>query len=268
MLCVIRRLALLLLPVVFPAQAETLWEAGAGLTRLHLPLYPGTEQTRAYLIPFPFLRVQSDVYEVGDDGVKGFFLDSPSFRLNVSGDLGVPVDSSDSRLRDGMPNLDATLQLGPSLEMIFAGGRREAYEFRLELPLRAVIATDLGYARQTGWVVEPRLSYETLRPFKQGWAGSVSGGLRYASRRYHDFYYSVDPAYATATRPAYQAEAGYSGLFLDLVLNWRRGDWFFFGFLRYQNLDGTVFENSPLVETTGYVAVGVGFSYVIGGNRP
>lgn len=258
----------MLLLLATTTQAETRWEAGAGLTSFHVPLYPGTEQTHNYLIPFPFVRIQSDIYEVTDGGVKGFFLDSRHLRLNVSGDLGVPVNNRDSRLRAGMANLDATLQLGPSMEIIFAGGRRQDYEFRLELPVRGVMSTDFTHNKHQGWVLEPRLTYESLRLFKQGWAGSVSAGARFASQTYHRYYYDVSTADVTVSRPAYQADAGYSGYFMDLVLNWRSGDWVYFGFVRYQNLSGAVFEDSPLVETSDYYAAGIGFSYVIGSKQP
>ena len=43
------------------------------------------------------------------------------------------------------------------------------------------------------------------------WIGSLNLGPMWASEDYHDYYYSVAPAFATTSRPAYQARAGYSG---------------------------------------------------------
>ena len=241
---------------------DTFWELGAGATALNLPLYPGSKQDANFVIPFPFVRIQTKHFEV-DDGVRGFFYESPNLRLNVSGDLGVPVNSEDSDVRAGMPNLDTVLQFGPSLEIIFAGGRRQPSELRLELPLRTAIATDLKHAQNIGWIVEPRLTYETLRPQKTGFAYQLSTGLRYATDDYHAYYYDVPQAFATAQRPAYTAGSGYSGYFIDLVGNWRAKNTVYFAFLRYQNLSGTVYEDSPLVEDTGYYAVGVGMAWII-----
>lgn len=250
-----------LLPAPLAAQQDTFWELGAGVSGIRLPLYPGSSQDKDYLIPFPFFRIQTEYFEV-DEGVRGFFYESPNLRLNVSGDFGVPVSSADSDIRQGMPNLKTVLQLGPSLEIIFAGGRRQPSELRLELPLRLAIATDLQDTENLGWVAEPRLSFETLRQFRTGFAFEVSAGLRYASQDYHAYYYDVDPVYATSWRPAYNSDGGYSGYFADLVGNWRKRDMVLFAFLRYQNLGAAEFDDSPLVQDEGYIAFGVGAAWI------
>ena len=129
--------------------------------------------------------------------------------------------------------------------------------------MRTAIATDLKDAQNVGWIVEPRLTYETLRPLKTGFAYQVSTGLRYATEEYHAYYYDVPASFATTERPAYQSEKGYSGYFLDLVGNWRSKDMMYFAFARYQNLSGSVYEDSPLVEDTSYFSVGVGLVWII-----
>ena len=246
--------------------SENYWELGAGATAINLPLYPGSSQEKGYVIPFPYFRIQTKYFEV-DDGIKGFLFESPNVRLNVSADLGVPVNSEDSTIRNGMPDLDTVLQVGPSLEIIFAGGRRQPYEFRLELPIRTAFATDLKSYDGLGWVVEPRITYETLRPFKNGFAYQISTGLRYASQEYHAYYYDVPVAYATAQRPAYESDSGYSGYFMDLVGNWRQDDLIYFAFIRYQNLNGTAYEDSPLVQDENYFSVGIGLVWMFADSR-
>ncbi|MCW9046811.1 MAG: MipA/OmpV family protein, partial [Gammaproteobacteria bacterium] len=146
---------------------ETFWEFGAGVSAFNTALYPGSSEEETYVIPFPYFRVQSEHFEV-DEGIRGFLFESPDYRLNISGGIGVPVNSEDSNARSGMPDLNTVLQIGPSFEVIFSGGRKKPHEFRLELPLRTAIATDLSSTDNIGWIFEPRLSYETLRPFKSG----------------------------------------------------------------------------------------------------
>ncbi len=240
---------------------ETFWEIGAGAAAIDIPLYPGSKQNDQLVIPFPLLRIQSDYFEI-DEGVRGFFYESPSIRLNISGDLGIPFNSSDSDIRRGMPDIDTVLQVGPSLEVIFAGGRRQPFEFRLELPVRTAIATDLKHTENIGWIIEPRISYETLRPYKTGFSYQLSTGLRYASQDYHKYYYDVPVAFATPERPSFESESGYSGYFLDIALNWRTEDIIYFAFARYQNLSRTEYEESPLVEQTDYLAIGVGIIWI------
>jgi len=245
---------------------ETFWELGAGATAITTALYPGSNEDISFVIPFPFFRVKSDHFEV-DDGIRGFLFESPKYRLNVSAGFGVPVNSNDSVARNGMPDLNAVVQLGPSLEVIFSGGRRKPHEFRLELPLRAAIATDLSSVESVGVIFEPRLSYETLRPFKSGWAYQVRGGLRYASSNYHAYYYDVPIAFSTPQRDVFQSNSGYSGAFIDLTGNWRQDNFIYFAFLGYQNLQGTAFENSPLVENTNSFSMGIGMIWLFADSR-
>lgn len=245
---------------------ETFWEVGAGITAINTPLYPGSIEDDNYIIPFPYFRIQSDNFEV-DEGIRGFLFESPDYRLNISGGLGVPVNSEDSAARSGMPDLDAVLQLGPSFEIIFSGGRKKPHEFRLELPVRAAISTDLSSANNVGWVFEPRLSYETLRPFKSGLAYQLRGGLRYASEEYNAYYYDVPSEFSTTERSAFQSDSGYAGAFIDLIGNWRQNDLIYFGFIRYQNLSGSAFEDSPLVEDTNYLSVGIGLMWIFADSR-
>ena len=245
---------------------KTYWELGAGATAINTPLYVGSAEDDSFVIPFPYFRIQSDNFEI-DDGIRGFLFESPDYRLNVSGGFGVPVNSSNSSARQGMSDLDAVLQVGPSLEVIFSGGRKKPHEFRLELPVRAAIATDLKSASSIGWIFEPRLSYETLRPFKTGWAYQIRGGLRYAAEKYNAYYYDVPLQFATPQRSEFQADAGYAGAFIDLMGNWRQNDFIYFAFLRYQNLSGTEFEDSPLVEQSDYLVVGIGMMWIFADNR-
>ena len=257
-----KSLVTLLLLICSNAYAdETYWELGAGVTALNTSLYPGSDEEKNFIIPFPYFRVKSDNFEI-DDGVRGFLFESPDLRLNISGGLGVPVNSEDSTARSGMPDLDTVLEIGPSLELILSGGRKKPHEFRLELPVRTAFSTDLKSANHAGWLVEPRLTYETLRPFKSGWAYQVSTGLRYASDDYHAYYYDVPAAFATPDRNEYHAESGYSGAFVDLVGNWRKNNLIYFAYVSYQNLNGAAFEDSPLVDDTNYFAMGIGVMWI------
>ncbi|MCK4587802.1 MAG: MipA/OmpV family protein, partial [Gammaproteobacteria bacterium] len=74
----------------------------------------------------------------------------------------------------------------------------------------------------------------------------------------------VPAKYATATRPQYQPDGGYSGsrATLSLVMNSRH--WFVGIFARYDKLNGAVFEDSPLVEVNDYFAAGFAVSRIFG----
>jgi len=241
------------------------WELGIGLAVLDIPFYPGSSQSKTYVVPVPHVLFRSERFEV-DNGLQATFLKTPKIRIDLSADFGVPVNSEESAARQGMPNIDLVLQIGPSVEITLAGGRFKPSHTRLELPVRMAVATDFRSAQQVGWIFEPRLSYETRRPHKTGFAYLLSGGLRYATEKYHDYYYEVDPAFATPIRPAFDAKQGYGGLFIDAITNWRTDHLIYFAFVRYQNLSGATFEDSPLVEQTDYFFIGGGLTWVFARN--
>jgi len=237
------------------------WEMGAGILGLNLPLYPGSSDTTGYVIPFPYLRLESKYLDV-DRGIQGKLLKTSRLRFSVSGDLGVPVKSEDDTVRRGMPDLDLVLQLGPSLDVIFNANEKKKREFRLELPLRLALATDGYSTRNTGWLFEPRLSYEAKRRNRAGWSYEFLAGFRFATGKYHSYYYEVAPQYATAGRPQYTATGGYGGAFTELVASWRSRELIYFAWLRYQDIGGAVYADSPLVEQDDYFLIGVGLNWI------
>lgn len=243
------------------AAQEYRWEAGVGAVAANLPLYPGSSQTSNYFIPFPYLLVESEYLDI-DQGIKSKLLKSSNLRFSLSGGLGVPVNSEDSDIRKGMPDLDLVLQIGPSLDMIFDNDKSDGREWRLELPLRLAIATDIKSTQNIGWLLEPRVAYESNRLRKSGWAYEFKAGVRFATDKYHAYYYDVEPQFATAFRPAYESSGGYSGAFTSLVASWRKDSMIYFARLRYQYLGGSVYEDSPLVEENGYFFIGVGLSWI------
>ena len=244
---------------------KPLWELGIGLTAMDIPFYPGSAQSKTYVLPIPHILYRSERLEV-DNGLEATFLKTQRIRLNLSADFGVPVNSRDSKARAGMPDLDLAIQIGPSLEISVAGGRFKPSHLRLELPLRTAIATDFRSAESIGWVFEPRLTYETRRPYKTGFAYLISGGLRFSTQELHQYYYDVKPEFTTAERAEFTSAAGYSGLFIDYIANWRTDKLIYFALLRYQNLDGAAYEDSPLIEQKDYLLFGVGVAWVFARN--
>lgn len=255
----------LLISVSWPfyqvAAQEFRWEAGVGTLAANLPLYPGSSQTSSYVIPFPYLRIESEYLNI-DQGVKSKLFKSSNLRFSLSGGLGVPVSSADSNIRRGMPDLDLVLQIGPSLDIVFDNDKTDAREWRMELPLRVAIATDFSHTQNIGWLLEPRLVYDSDRLRRAGWAYEFTAGMRFATDKYHAYYYDVDPQYATPVRPAFESSGGYSGLFTDLVASWRKNSLIYFAWVRYQYLGGSIYEDSPLVEEDNYLFVGVGLNWI------
>ena len=241
------------------------WELGLGLAALDIPFYPGSSQSKTYFVPIPHILYRSEKLKI-DDGIDATLLRTERTRFNISADFAVPVNSRDSDIRAGMADLDLVVQAGPSLEVTLAGGRFKPFHVRLDLPVRAAIATDFRSADNVGWLFEPRVSYESRRPYKTGFANLVSAGLRFSTADLHEYYYDVTPAFAVPGRSQFSSAGGYSGMFVDYIANWRSQDFIFFALLRYQNLSGVAFEDSPLVEQNDYLLIGAGVTWVFATN--
>jgi outer membrane scaffolding protein for murein synthesis (MipA/OmpV family) len=248
-----------------PARAELRpeWEFGLGATAFTLPDYRGSDESRGYVFPFPYLVYRGDFLRVDRQGARGVFFESERVELDLSMSATPPVDSEDNRARQGMPRLDPTIEIGPRLNLTLARDRAKEWALNLRIPVRAVIATDLSYAQNAGYVAYPHLTLDTRPVFLGGkWNLGLQAGPMYASRKYHRYFYAVDDEFATSERPAYAASGGYSGTLALASLTRRFRSFWIGGFARYDTLKGTAFEASPLVKRDYSFMTGIAFAVV------
>lgn len=238
------------------AGEKPLWELGAGAAVGSFPAYRGAADQHTYALPIPFLIYRGERVTIDREGLRGELFESERWRLELSADAMVPVQSDDG-LRQGMDDLAPVLELGPSLEYLLQ--REGGTEWRLRLPLRSALAVDLPNISEQGWLFHPNLAFDTDNG---SWEVGASFGPLFATQRYHDYYYGVSPAEATATREAYHAEAGYSGLRLTLGASRYYGNLWVGTFLRYDDLRGAAFINSPLVEQESAWMGGVALAWI------
>ncbi len=247
------------------AGERPLWEVGAGAAALRLPDYRGSDQSRGYLYPIPYVRYRGEVLKVDDRrGVAALLLlQRGRAELDISLNASQPAPSDQNAARQGMPDLDPTLELGPVLKLTLWEDRGRSRELSLQLPVRPTVAIDFPSARYIGVVFNPVLDY-FLRDAGPGggWRLGLQAGPVFTDGRYNRYYYQVDPAFATAARPAYNADGGYGGTQFTVSLS-KRFDAIWVGaFVRAYALHGAVFEDSPLVRRRSAVLAGVGIAYV------
>ena len=246
------------------AEEKPLWELGFGFITLTSPDYRGSDEARGYLLPLPYIIYRGDILKIDRSGIYGRLFETDRVNLDLSADAGVPVDSSKNSARQGMPNLDFVFEVGPALEICLWQNCNGDRKLQFRLPVRAVFSTDFGSIESRGGSAHPNLNFDikNIGP-GGGWNFGAAAGLLYATERYHDYYYEVAPAYATSTRPAYDARGGYSGNRVTLSLSKRFQRVWIGAFARHDYLDGAKFEDSPLVRSDHAFMAGLSVVWVL-----
>lgn len=249
-----------------PVAAEELplWEVGVGVGAVSFPDYRGSDRQRTHALPVPYVIYRGEFLKADRDGIRGVFFDSERVELNMSLAASLPVDSDGNGARSGMPDLQPTIEFGPSLELNLwrSVDRRARVDFRM--PLRAAF-TVRGGMRHVGMVFTPFVNLDVKDPFGQhGWNLGMLAGPIYGDARQHRYFYDVDARYARPDRPAYRASGGYGGTQFIMALSKRYERFWVGSFVRYDTLSGAAFADSPLVRKKSAWAAGIGMAWVLG----
>lgn len=245
-------------PVV--AEEKPLWEAGIGMSSIYLPNYRGASDTGTIHLPFPFIVYRGERFRMDKKGIRSQLFNTDGITLEVSINASPPVDSSDSMLRNGMPDLDPTFELGPRLKILLIN-LPNAGELTLEFPFRGVFSTDFSRIDYEGWLFHPNLNLD-LPHIYNDWNLGLQIGPMFADTKYHNYFYGVDRVYSTPMRSQFEAEDGYSGTSFITSISKRYSNYWFGTFLRYDNLSGADFTASPLVDDNNSLMAGVAFAWI------
>jgi outer membrane scaffolding protein for murein synthesis (MipA/OmpV family) len=255
--------ALLAMCWAMPAvpKEEPLLEYGLGVGAVAFEDYRGSDSSHIYPLPIPTLWYYGKFLKADRDGVRGTLFNQDRVELNLSGNATTPVRND--RERNGMPNLRSTLELGPSFDLHLLRSDDARIKFDLRMPLRAAFTVEAS-PRMIGWTFTPRFNLDIADPLGfAGWNLGLLTGPLFADRRYHDYFYTVAPQYATVTRPAYQAVGGYAGTQAIAALSRHFPRFWVGAYVRYDTLSGAAFVDSPLVQRQSYWAAGFGISWMI-----
>lgn len=259
---------LLFLTLSMPAAAYHLpkWEFGLGAGLLNLPAYRGAKDRKNLWLPVPYAAYRGERFKMDEEGMRSELMRTSNWHLDFSVAGSLPVSDGDGA-RKGMDALDPIGEIGPSLQWLIAvqGERHKGWQQQwwLRMPLRVALSVGNPLIGYQGWVFSPYLNWVWVKgEARKRWRWNLSAGPIFASRQYHDYFYTVSDSDATANRSAYEATAGYSGSRVTLALSVNSKKWFVGAFTRYDDLRGAVFDDSPIVETRSYFAVGIAVSRV------
>ena len=248
------------------AQAESLplWEIGAGIAAISFPDYRGSNERQTWVLPYPHIIYRGEFLQADEQRKRGLLFRSDRLELDVSVDGTVPVDSSKNDARRGMPDLDATLEIGPALNVLMMESDNRKVRLELRLPVRAVLASDFSYIRDTGWVFQPNLNADIRDPLGYaGWNLGLLAGPVFSDKRYNRYFYAVDPAFATAARPAYSPGGGYGGSQFIAALSKRYREFWVGGFAKWDTLNDAAFVDSPLVKDRQLFSAGIAVAWIL-----
>jgi MipA family protein len=250
------------------AQAETSTdessktELGMGAVVLQFPAYRGSAQRSTLILPVPYLEYRGDFFKADRQGLRGELFDSERVELSVSLSGSPPTKSTEIALRKDMPDLKPSVEIGPQLNVLLSSPSNKSVTLKLRVPLRQGMTLESN-PKNAGLTFSPNLNLDIANPM--GLSGANLGfvvGPIFTSQKQNDYFYTVAAPYANATRPAYQARSGYAGSQFLVSLSRRMGDVWVGSYVRYDNLRGAVFADSPLVATRNYVTAGIAVSYI------
>lgn len=246
------------------AEPKPLWEAGAGVGALVLPDYRGSDESRAYVLPFPYIIYRGDFFKADREGVRAEFLDTDRIKFEFAFGASQPVRSSSNKARDGMPDLKGSFEVGPSLSINLLRSADRSSRLDLRIPVSTGVTLGGGF-QGIGWQTSPRLNLDLsdVAGFT-GWNLGVAAGPIFQSRKRDAYFYDVPGDYVRPDRPAYRSSGGYAGSQVLMALSKRFERVWVGGYLRADTLKGASFEDSPLVRRHSAFSAGIGVAYVFG----
>ena len=239
-----------------------LWEWGIGVASLRLPDYRGSDQSSTLWLPLPYGVYRGKWLRADREGARAVLFDARSLEVDVSVAASPPTRSKDNAARAGMPDLKPALEFGPNANLTLVRSGDRKLKLDLRFPLRAAFSVQSS-PRAIGVTFAPNLNLD-LREVGGGWNIGLLAGPVFADRRYHDRIYGVAPEFATPQRNAYRAPGGYSGWQALGSVSRRFNSIWAGAFVRYDNLRGAAFVDSPLVRRDSALTLGIGVSWVLG----
>lgn len=205
------------------AGTEPLWEWSLAAFSRYGSIYPGSSETQFNVVPLPIPRYRGRFLSLGeetDSPIRGRVFRRDRIKLDIDFDINFGADSEQIPARDGMPDLDFLLEVGPELSLQFIDHEASNWRAFLNLPLRAAISWPGLNPRWQGAVFEPEIRIRKRLHEDRSDELSYLLSASFATSDYMNYFYGVQPAFATQGRAAFDAGGGYIGT--EIGMNYRR----------------------------------------------
>ncbi len=244
------------------SEGKPLYEVGIGGGGFYSPHYPGSDQSRDRYLFLPYFVYRGKYLKADDDGVRGEFLYTKKYQVDLSFSAAFPADSTDNIAREGMPDLDWIGEVGPRFLYHAYKNTEDKTGVDVSLPLRAVLSTDFGRVKGHGFVFHPTVSFRKEEFLFKKLILLTRFGFILATEETMDYFYEVKPWLSTVSREIYDAKAGYMESHIDLAFSYElsKDKFIFIGFQQniYAGADNV---DSPLHRDKYTNSIAVGFAW-------
>ncbi|EQC50474.1 MipA/OmpV family protein [Bacteriovorax sp. DB6_IX] len=238
----------------FGKRERPLYELGAGVLHSQFPHYPGASTTKKVTLPFPTALYRGKTFRLKrEEGARGIFYSGDRVELDVSFDGTLASDGDDTKVRQGMNELDALIEFGPRfLYNILKVSKTNPWDFDFHFATRMAFSTGfLENMHERGLVFNPFFTLRRISLFTDDDLFASFLSVKYATQKWHQYYYGVPQKYVTPTRPFYQADSGVAEYSLALLYNYPlKKDIYIFAGLIQSLYKDSANRNSPLLTKT------------------
>jgi MipA family protein len=240
---------------------KPMYEFGFGAGAGFVPDYPSSDQGRLRYIAFPQFRYRGLRFRSDEeDNLKARIFLNPIYGIDLSGGGAFSAKSDKNDARNGMHDLDWLGEIGPRFYMFLV--KTDKIWVRLFFPVRVAFSTDLQSATYQGLVFAP--AFNTRYYFDNSKFNSIIFNVTrtHTTHQIQEFYFQVDPKYATAERAAYDAKSGYLSTTAALAYIYERDNIGIYSGLALQSYKGSANAGSPLHRSDYNYAGFIGLSYL------
>lgn len=232
-----------------PAAKKSELDLGVGYGTGSVPHYPASSQNQTESLFLPIIVYRGDVLKSDrEDGTRVELFKSLELDINLSFGATFNNDSSENEARRNMPNLNYTLETGPALN--FKLWSVPNYGFlRLQVPLRLNFETDFKKTDFLGFVFEPELRFQKTHFLIPNLRSSTSIASEFFSERVANYFYEVEPQYATPERPVYNGRDGLSAFKVSQNFMYEYEKFSFIMGTAYSNFSYSANKQSPLFKS-------------------
>lgn len=187
------------------------FEFGVAAAALQVPAYPASAVKNERQFILPWFVYRSDSVQVKDGGVELVAYESDRLKVDMGIGGSLNADTSETPLREGMPDLDFLLELGPRFDVPLSNVTRNGIRARLNwvTSLRLAVSTDFRRLDYRGPVLNTELSYRMAGFNNDKVSLSASVSSTWLGNELMDYFYSVGDEFVTASRRGFNASGGF-----------------------------------------------------------